>query len=578
MNRIHLRNNNLVYYNALHFGHDILNSPALVKQQINQDLSNSQIDFASMVDKKLVVSFTGEGHDPEIIQHLIDQLKTWPVTDMLVIFNACVDVDVLPYQAISYRDFMINHGRWFDRVKTIEPTWQVDHKFLCLMRRPSPSRAHLASKLLHNIDSLKLSFGCMSESTVLSEYQSVIPGRDLPVLIDGVVDRKSEYDEHDQSNPVFHNCLFNIVVESSSQTDPRIWRSQFITEKTFKAFGLRQIPLWMAVPGLVAQVRALGFDMFDDIIDHSYDTIVDEYQRQEKLVEQITQLNQTYSLDQCQQLRNQLNTRLEQNFQLLMLRFQTSHIVINKQLKKFEEFTPSQLLIFGDSWPHGDELDSKEMAYGQLLGQRLGIYNVKNYSSPGTGISHMILQLRAAIRDNQHKGTNKIAVFFLSGQERFMCYHDDKIVNLSIRGPRINPENNAGILQRMNDLYYKYFYSDQMRDFFTNTNIIALQSMCRKNGIQDYYIAGWQRFDFWPEVDLARIYDQGQTSCRELLNMEFDDRDGVVYNNPYFSPNQSHPNQLGHQLIADTLFDWIKSKHVDTGLNKQYTSNNNNHV
>jgi hypothetical protein len=60
--------------------------------------------------------------------------------------------------------------------------------------------------------------------------------------------------------------------------------------------------------------------------------------------------------------------------------------------------------------------------------------------------------------------------------------------------------------------------------------------------------------------------------------MIFDERDGVVHNNPYFTPNQSHPNQLGHRLIADTLFDWIKSKHIDIGLNKQYTSNNTDHI
>jgi len=191
MKHIRIRNNNLIYYTALHFGHDVLKNPALVRHQIDQDLDLNQINFESMVDKKLVVDFTGEGHDPTTIQHLIDQLNEWPVVDMLVIFNACVDVDTLPYQAISFSDFMINNGQWFDRIKTIDPTWQVDHKFLCLMRRPSPSRARLASKLLHNISSLKLSFGCMSESAVLAQYQSLIPGHDLPILIDGIVDRKS---------------------------------------------------------------------------------------------------------------------------------------------------------------------------------------------------------------------------------------------------------------------------------------------------------------------------------------------------------------------------------------------------
>jgi hypothetical protein len=577
MNHLRLEGPDLIWYNTLHFGHDVLASSNSIKQQIDQDLRDNQIDRSCMINRKLVVCFKGEGHDPHVIKPLIDQLKIWPVVDLLVIFSACVDVDSLPYRAISHRTGMIDHNHWINCIRPLEPTWQVDYKFLCLMRRPSPSRARLANKLLQSVDSVKLSFGSMNESAVLSQYQPMIPGRNLPILIDGIVDRKSIYNEHDQSNSVFHNCLFNIVVESSSQTDPGIWRSQFVTEKTFKAFGLRQIPIWMAVPGLVARVRAMGFDLFDDIIDHSYDTVLDENQRQDQLMQQVAELDLKLSLDQCRQLRNQLAPRLEHNFQLLDSLSKNGNIEFESLLKQFRETVPQELWIFGDSWPYGSELNSNDVAYGELLGQQLSVGRIKNYSAPGTGISHMILQLQQAIKKNQSSLTKKIAVFFLSGQERFMCYHDDQVVNLSSRGPRINPENNAGVMQHMNDLYYKYFYTDQMRDFFMNTNLLTLQAMCRHHKIDDYYIAGWQQFNFWTEVDHDKVYNQGRTSCQELLDMVFDNRDGVVRNNAYFTPNISHPNQLGHQRIADTLFEWIKSKHVDTGLNNCYNSNKTGH-
>jgi hypothetical protein len=329
----------------------------------------------------------------------------------------------------------------------------------------------------------------------------------------------------------------------------------------------------MAVPGLVAQVRDMGFDLFDDIIDHSYDTVLDENQRQDQLMQQVIQLNLKYSLYQCQQLKNQLAPRLEHNFQLLDSLSKNGNIEFESLLKQFRESAPQELWIFGDSWPYGSELNSNETSYGELLGQQLLVRRIKNYSAPGTGISHMILQLQQAIKENQSSLTKKIAVFFLSGQERFMCYHDDPVVNLSSRGTRINPENNAGVMQHLNDLYYKYFYTDQMRDFFMNTNLLTLQAMCRHHKIHDYYVAGWQQFNFWDEVDIDKIYNQGQTSCQELLDMVFDNRDGVVRNNAYFTPNISHPNQLGHRRIADTLFEWIKSKYVDTGLNNCYNRN-----
>lgn len=339
MKHIWFQKYNLIQYNALHFGGSLLPNPVLIEQQIAKDLHDSQIDLSAITGKKLVVNFIGEGHSPEIIEQLLNGLKILPVADLLVMFSTCTEIKHLPYQAVFLKTCMVNHCRWFDRIKTITPLYQVDHKFICLMRRPSISRARLAGKLLHNIDSLKLSFGCMSESTVLSDYQSVIPDHDLPILIDGIVDRKSEYDEHNQSNPVFHNCLFNIVVESSSQTDPGSWRSQFVTEKTFKAFGLRQIPLWMAVPGLVSQVRSMGFDLFDDIIDHNYDTILDENCRCDQLVEQIKQLDLRYSLHQCQQLRNQLLLRLENNFQLLNSLSKNSKLELDLVLKQFGEQT-----------------------------------------------------------------------------------------------------------------------------------------------------------------------------------------------------------------------------------------------
>jgi len=157
----------------------------------------------------------------------------------------------------------------------------------------------------------------------MGEYRPLFPDQVLPITIDGIIDRNNNNIEHVQTNPVFHSCLFNIVVETSSQTapshprTPRGWYSIFITEKTFKSFGLRQIPIWFAVPGLVTEVRKLGFDMFDDIIDHSYDLVDDEDKRFTQVFDQIKKLNSELDLSQCQQLRNSMLNRFNNNFMLL---------------------------------------------------------------------------------------------------------------------------------------------------------------------------------------------------------------------------------------------------------------------
>jgi hypothetical protein len=177
----------------------------------------------------------------------------------------------------------------------------------------------------------------MCQPGAMSQYQQMFPDQSLPVTIDGIIDRQTNDVEHVQTNPVFHSCLFNLVAESSSQTDPSIWRSIFISEKTFKAFGLRQIPVWFAVPGLVTEVRKLGFDMFDDIVDHSYDSIDNEDQRFSSVFDQIQQLNRELDLNQCQQLRDNVQHRLNNNFNLLLYYKSTVNQQLQNIIREFNE-------------------------------------------------------------------------------------------------------------------------------------------------------------------------------------------------------------------------------------------------
>jgi RNA-binding protein YlmH len=57
----------------------------------------------------------------------------------------------------------------------------------------------------------------------------------------------------------------------------------------------------------------MGFDVFDDIVDHSYDNIVDQSQRLDAVIEQLHKLSR---LD-LGSLRLQQKSRLLANWQLL---------------------------------------------------------------------------------------------------------------------------------------------------------------------------------------------------------------------------------------------------------------------
>lgn len=70
--------------------------------------------------------------------------------------------------------------------------------------------------------------------------------------------------------PVYARHQFNIVTETQYSQRPGI-----ISEKTFFALLAAQIPLIIGYTGIVQDCVDLGFDMFTDIIDISYDNLPD---------------------------------------------------------------------------------------------------------------------------------------------------------------------------------------------------------------------------------------------------------------------------------------------------------------
>ena len=282
-------------------------SDTVTKEFVISNLSNTQIQ-----NSILLLDFLAEGHDPEVIAPLVDYLASLVgVNNIRVLFNAVIDPSGLPYRA---RSFVTHFATWDGRFinKGEQSTVQLDKKFICLARRPSLGRAQFVSQLINTVPDIRASFGSGFPEWS-KEFQSYFPNCNLPILIDG----DARHYVHNLATDVFRTCLFNIIVETSSQTDTPSWNSIFISEKTFKCFDLYQIPIWFAVPGTVEQVRKLGFDMFDDIVDHGYDVVTDPAQRINLIIEQVKKLNNYYTLADCQTLRSSVWNRLQANYSKL---------------------------------------------------------------------------------------------------------------------------------------------------------------------------------------------------------------------------------------------------------------------
>ena len=77
----------------------------------------------------------------------------------------------------------------------------------------------------------------------------------------------------------YKNTFVELVSETTFK-EPTL----LLTEKTYHAFLGCNFPILNSTVGTVEHLREVGFDMYDDIIDHSYDTITDPFERIYSLV------------------------------------------------------------------------------------------------------------------------------------------------------------------------------------------------------------------------------------------------------------------------------------------------------
>jgi len=117
---------------------------------------------------------------------------------------------------------------------------------------------------------------------------------EYPIEIDTKIQRDL-YFKHTKTHPenpiysVIKNSLFGLITETAyhSSWDPDVWKEFFISEKTFSCFSLFQIPIIIGQPGSVKWLKEHGFDMFDDLIDNSYDLELDPDKRYIKAIDQL---------------------------------------------------------------------------------------------------------------------------------------------------------------------------------------------------------------------------------------------------------------------------------------------------
>ena len=261
-----------------------------------------------------VIIMTHEGASHHWFDRLIPKLITecGVVASQIILYSSCIKDKESPIShvgsIVEYASTMIER---FPSVIDLH-AGAVTHHFVCMNRMHRWQRLGIV-KLLLDRDLAK--YGCISYTDISSlpndQYR-----RHFPMTVD--FDRPTLNQGYVVDTPALTNAMYNIITESCYEREPG--KSNYeshpcpgFTEKTFKSMMMAQLPIWVAPRYTVTCFRELGFDAFDDLVDHSYDLESDPVRRLSMIADEIQRCTQL-PLDTLDRLRQDLLPRFQDNW------------------------------------------------------------------------------------------------------------------------------------------------------------------------------------------------------------------------------------------------------------------------
>ena len=117
----------------------------------------------------------------------------------------------------------------------------------------------------------------------------------LPIIANG-----EEGERPDLLLREYYANILNLVTDNATgfdDSDNFKYGTITLTEKAWKPFKTHQLPLYIGLTGYVDVIRSLGFDVFDDFINHNYDKEQNHIERIKIVVEELNRLTQLDMLE-----------------------------------------------------------------------------------------------------------------------------------------------------------------------------------------------------------------------------------------------------------------------------------------
>ena len=230
---------------------------------------------------KEIEKFYGSNANKVIVifySHGLDKIYTGPI--QLVDFST--------HNWLTITDLLKIQHKWqgmFDNTKT--KAWQ------CLNGRTCDHRWRVA-KVLRDLPNGVLSYG--TEIPLLDWDYGTYRGTE-------------NYDNFVRLVPLYQQTAVNIVTETDYDIRPGV-----VSEKTLYAFVAKQIPIAIGHPGIVQDLKNLGFDVFDDLVDTSYDWLPNDVRAEQAIERNKDLILGLKNLEPYQQ-------RLQQNQDYVLTKF-----------------------------------------------------------------------------------------------------------------------------------------------------------------------------------------------------------------------------------------------------------------
>lgn len=325
-----------------------LHGKIIPKNKITKYLKKLFLEYGLVIEQlfewKLYIDCRHDNYEPHNdIPNVLNELSNiFSKGNLIILTNALFDEIKLEYIYQYYPTTACNIQNYYDFLQKQPVNWksiEIKKHFIALCRRPSIKRVTFIKEILnrYSFDNVTASCGSrvmgprkpimvnhpaienltLEKPAIKKEKPLILPWPQLfepypyPLMIDNLSD---EVTQHQNVNEIFFNNLFKLVLETTEDEEQPI----NLSEKTFKAFAWHLIPIWHSKAGTVAEVRKLGFDIFDDIVDHSYDFETDYEKKKVLIFNELEKLVSSYPTPyDLNRLRSNIFDRLEANNKLL---------------------------------------------------------------------------------------------------------------------------------------------------------------------------------------------------------------------------------------------------------------------